>query len=726
MRSILLFGLIILFHGQLFAQNTSAFKLVQAGEKYLKKSDYSSAVKSFKEALSIDPDNKRSLEAIVEIYLNHYQLYDSAAIYIDKQLKHIDQDTNYVIFYNYANCLRLQEKHKEAITQYQFFKQYGLRKAKSNNPLVLQVDQNINYCINAMKNAESIYEPFKVENMDFFINSVESEHTPVYMESENLLLYNGRYQDYDNELMDMDNQYFENIYYFDLEESVASTYNEDIDQKTHQCVVAAVPGSDSIIVFFQNKLWISTYSEDRLNSLMPLPSEFGSYYYQPHGVFSHDRNTFIFSARSEYGKLDLYVSKKLNGVWSTPLLISPKINSAEDEDGPFLSEDGKVLYFSSRGHNSSGGYDLFKSEFKDGEWGTPQNMGYPINSAGDDIYISWKSNGRGGFFASNRNGGFGSMDIYQFGLIKKTVRGSVKDNKGELLADVNVQLIDYELGLVETIKTDASGDFSFLVDPERKFEIKGTKEGYFDDANSLDTYTEDDVIVTNLSLEKDPGISLFIYVQDAETGDPIDSVMVTLQDNMVDERDSILTNTSGSFHYPLADKKLNERGTYNITLRKKGYLVQTLTYNVLFDHEGQYNVLEDMHVKLEKIEIGLDLTKIIDLNPIYFDYNKAIIRPDAAIELDKIVQVMNDNPEMIIELGSHTDSRGSADANLKLSDKRAKASAKYIQERITNPERINGKGYGEEKLVNECSDGVQCSELQHQENRRTEFIIIQM
>ena len=106
--------------------------------------------------------------------------------------------------------------------------------------------------------------------------------------------------------------------------------------------------------------------------------------------------------------------------------------------------------------------------------------------------------------------------------------------------------------------------------------------------------------------------------------------------------------------------------------------------------------------------------------------NKSDIRPDAAIELDKIVKVMNDNPEMIIELGSHTDCRGSSKSNQILSDKRAKASAKYIQERITNPERISGKGYGESKLVNRCSDGVDCSEVEHQENRRTEFIIIQM
>jgi outer membrane protein OmpA-like peptidoglycan-associated protein len=133
---------------------------------------------------------------------------------------------------------------------------------------------------------------------------------------------------------------------------------------------------------------------------------------------------------------------------------------------------------------------------------------------------------------------------------------------------------------------------------------------------------------------------------------------------------------------------------------------------------------------LDKIAVGLDLAKIIDIKPIYFDLGKHAIRPDAAIELDKIVKVMNENPNMVVELGSHTDCRSSAASNMALSDRRAKASAEYIKKRITNPERIYGKGYGETQLTNgcECEGAVKstCSEEEHQENRRTEFKIIKM
>ncbi|MBK6527176.1 MAG: OmpA family protein [Crocinitomicaceae bacterium] len=259
-----------------------------------------------------------------------------------------------------------------------------------------------------------------------------------------------------------------------------------------------------------------------------------------------------------------------------------------------------------------------------------------------------------------------------------------------------------------------------------KFSLLGTKEKYFDGKNKVETFGEQGTFVADLILEKDPGLSLYLLVIDKATNEPIDSVKITVTDNMTGMTDSILTSLTGDYFRPLADKKLNDRGSYNFSIEKKGYLNKTVTFNILFDKEGKYNVHEYLDVTIEKVEVGQDLSKIVELKPIYFDLGKATIRPDAAIELDKIVKVMNDNPNMIVELGSHTDSRGNAKSNQTLSDKRAKSSADYIKQRITNPERIKGVGYGESKLKNECGDGVTCPEEKHQENRRTEFIIISM
>jgi outer membrane protein OmpA-like peptidoglycan-associated protein len=133
---------------------------------------------------------------------------------------------------------------------------------------------------------------------------------------------------------------------------------------------------------------------------------------------------------------------------------------------------------------------------------------------------------------------------------------------------------------------------------------------------------------------------------------------------------------------------------------------------------------------LEKVELGGDLAKMSNLGNIYFDLAKFTIRPDAAKELDKIVKIMNENPAMVVELGSHTDCRNSKAANLKLSERRAASSVDYIKKRIVNPGRISGKGYGESKLLNKCAcEGPKpspCTEEEHAMNRRTEFIILKV
>jgi outer membrane protein OmpA-like peptidoglycan-associated protein len=159
-------------------------------------------------------------------------------------------------------------------------------------------------------------------------------------------------------------------------------------------------------------------------------------------------------------------------------------------------------------------------------------------------------------------------------------------------------------------------------------------------------------------------------------------------------------------------------------------LGKTVDYSNKVPVNGLINLNESMDLSMDKIAVGTDLASIIDIKPIYFDLGKSDIRKDATIELDKIVKVMNDNPSMIVELGSHTDCRSSIKFNMDLSSKRAVASANYIKKRITKPERIYGKGYGESKLKIDCPcEGnvkSNCAEEEHQKNRRTEFVIIKM
>ena len=185
------------------------------------------------------------------------------------------------------------------------------------------------------------------------------------------------------------------------------------------------------------------------------------------------------------------------------------------------------------------------------------------------------------------------------------------------------------------------------------------------------------------------------------------------------------TDKNGNFSSNILDKKFfADKIDLKVRLTKEEYMTQTFDVQLTLDEESDVQLT----YLIDKPEVGKDITEVLEINPIYFDLDKSDIRPDAEIELNKIVSIMNDNPEIKIELGSHTDCRGSKSYNMSLSDRRAKSSAEYIRQRISKPERIFGKGYGESKLVNhcECEDEtrVNCTEEEHQANRRTEFRIV--
>jgi outer membrane protein OmpA-like peptidoglycan-associated protein len=190
------------------------------------------------------------------------------------------------------------------------------------------------------------------------------------------------------------------------------------------------------------------------------------------------------------------------------------------------------------------------------------------------------------------------------------------------------------------------------------------------------------------------------------------------------------TSTSSAFRKPLRGKKIGDKISYEFSMEKEGYLPKRSVFIYDVTKPGDINVNESVDLSLGKVEVGMDIGKMIDLKPIYFDLGKSTIRKDAAVELDKIVAIMKEYPNMSIELGSHTDCRSGAASNMKLSGARAKSSAAYIVKKGIDKTRIVGKGYGETKLLNGCAcEGKvksTCSEEEHAKNRRTEFIITKL
>lgn len=461
-----------------------------------------------------------------------------------------------------------------------------------------------------------------------------------------------------------------------------------------------------------------------------------------HPTLSPD-NKFLYFASdmpNGIGGVDLYKMEIMeDGTFGKPINLGKDINTEGDEMFPWVDELGQ-LFFSSNGHIGLGGLDVFVSfPTKEGSFKNLMNVGIPVNSQRDDFAFVLLKDGSHGYFSSNREGGKGDDDIYSFLLTKPfmkslTLEGVVVDKDSrKILPNALIQLTNEAGEVIASSQTDASGKYQFDLDPEieANYTVSYQKDSFSREVRTFSTVNRNpDVenINVDIELEKEPEFGLLTIVTDKNTKQGIEGVRIRIIDNSNGaEIANVLSSSTGDFKMPLPDRKIGDKLNLTMVVDKEGYLAKKLAYSTTLVKPGIIELNQTLNLELDKLEAGFDLAKIIDIKPIYFDLNKYNIRKDAAIELDKIVKVMNDYPEMVIELGSHTDCRSSYAYNEKLSDNRAKASAAYIKARISKPERIYGKGYGEYKLKNDCAcEGPvksTCSELEHQENRRTEFIV---
>lgn len=457
-----------------------------------------------------------------------------------------------------------------------------------------------------------------------------------------------------------------------------------------------------------------------------------------HPTLSKDGKKLYFASDMPggIGGVDIYsVELFEDGKYGEPMNLGTAINTEGDEMFPWINSENQ-LFFSSNGHVGLGGLDVFVALPKgENTFSKIINVGYPINSNKDDFSFSIHPNNINGFVSSNREEGVGDDEIYSFVLIRPFesslfIKGVITDlNSKEVLPGANLILKDEENNEIASVTADDKGNYSFEIEPDRKYKVYVAKDDYFDNVGNVNAIDRDpsiEFIVVDLELEQDPGLSLYVIIKDHKTGEPLDGVSLTIIDNFTNEKVTINTGENGDYRRVLTDKRLGDRGSYQFIIEKEGYFSKTISYNEEFLKAGQYNVHDAIDLGIDK-EVK-DLAEMVQINPINFDLNKYNIRSDAARELDKIVTVMNEYSEMVVELGAHTDCRGSKSYNEKLSERRAKASAAYIQERITNPNRIYGKGYGESRLLNDCacegSVKVDCSEEEHAINRRTEFKVI--
>ncbi len=456
-----------------------------------------------------------------------------------------------------------------------------------------------------------------------------------------------------------------------------------------------------------------------------------------HPTLTDDGKTmyFVSDMPGTLGSTDIWVTHLENGKWSKPQNLGQATNS-ELRELFRLIFDNEILFFSSDGKIVLGGLDVFYTVPSTDNYFEPQNLGYPLNTSYDEVGFMPKDI-KSGYLSSNRPGGLGGDDIYTFvsdkPIINTAVNFIVKDKESKaILANAEVVMLDDAGKVVGKANSDDKGDVKFNLTPGKNYKSKVTKQGY----KNLELSIPESELAKLGKEKKELLIEKKIFgliglVTDADNNSPIEGVKVTLTDAF--NKSNVLTFTTdnvGQLKHIYNNIKEGDDLSYIMKIEKKGYITKTQAVDISIMKDGFVKLHEQTNTKLAKIKIGTDIGKLVDLKPIYFDVGKWDVRPDGAIELDKIVALMNENPGMVIELGSHTDCRGAAKSNLTLSDKRAKSSAAYIVSKGIGKDRIFGKGYGESKLIYKCScEGKvvsKCSEEEHAQNRRTEFKIVKI
>lgn len=441
-----------------------------------------------------------------------------------------------------------------------------------------------------------------------------------------------------------------------------------------------------------------------MNTVKPLPNTINAPDVNVGTItFSPDGKTMVF-AKGNTGKrkgandVDLYLSRFRNGQWSDPQAIN--INQPDSwESAPAFSQDGRILYFSSNRKGGYGGLDIYTAQMDSrGRFSRVKNLGPEINTAGNESFPYVSENGKL-YLSSDGHPGYGMLDIF---VVNRVGGKTVMENLGQ---PVNSTADDFGI---------------FLFKPDRGFFTSNREGGKGDD--DIYTFINDDpnLKVVNYYLQ---GITYGLRKD--STREVLPNTTVSLLDATGEVMQDFVTGNDGKFLF-----RVFENEDYTLIGETDGYLVERGKYST----KGKSVPVETLKELLTNIT--LDTLLVLDrleknrsyvLNNIYFGFDSAVIRPSAARELDKLVLLLNDNPEIKIEMGSHTDSVDDESYNQRLSQRRAEATVNYLIKKGIAPERLVAKGYGESRPIarNTNPDGTD-NPAGRQKNRRTEFKILEI
>jgi outer membrane protein OmpA-like peptidoglycan-associated protein/tetratricopeptide (TPR) repeat protein len=574
--------------------------------------------------------------------------------YIEKAIQlnpNVDASAQYYL----GRLEHLHANWDKAITAYRAYLTILNTNPSDNRDKIADMNRKIQECVTGkelQKNPQRVF----IDNLGAPVNTSDPEYAPLITADESEVIFTSRRATSTGGKLDPDNQYYEDLYqtnYISGKWTPPVNMGKPINGEDHDATAGLSPDGQKLYIYRNphgGDLYECELQGDHWTEPEHMNKNINSEGHESSVSLSFDGKKLYYISDKEggIGNRDIWFSTMdPKGKWGPSTNMGAPINTIYGEEGVFVHPDGKTIYFSSQGHNTMGGYDIFKSEFKDGKWGEPENLGWPINGPDDDVFFVISANGKHGYFAANKADGQGEKDIYKITFLgpDKPLAMSSEDN---LLA-----------GLAAPVKN---------VEALKPVEIK----------------------TANVTVLKGT-------VTDKISHNPL-GASIEIVDNTINQSIATFTANSASGKYLVT---LPSGKNYGIYVKMDGYLFHSENFDIPVVATYQ-EVTKD--IEMEKIAVG----STIVLRNVFFDYNKSTLKPESSQELDRLVKILQDNPTIRIELSGHTDSRGSDDGNQRLSEARAKSCVDYLVAHGIAMSRLEFKGYGESQPIatNDTEEGM--------------------
>lgn len=629
---------------------------------------YPMALPNYMKAYAFNPNNAFLNYKIGECYLAGDEKQKSIRYY-QKAIK-LNYKVSPDIHYKLGRSFHINYRFDEAIEEYETYrKNLSPEDAREKTETISKLIRECNTAKELIKDSVRVF----IDNVSD-LNSEFPEYGAVITADESSVVFTSRRPGSFGDKVDEFNLYYEDIYTSKKVNGVWQkpvNLGEPINTKDHDAVLGISPDGQKLFLYYGKSggdIMVSNKEGELWTKPEVLAKTINSSLGNENSAsFSFDNRTIYYTSDNtdgveNHGQHDIFkVSRDAKGKWGKPVNLGAIVNSTYDEADVFMHPDGRTLYFASNGHNSMGGYDIFKTTLKDdGEWTKPENIGYPINTPLDDRFFVVAGNGRRAYYASAKEGGKGKHDIYLITFLgpEKQLINSSEDN-----------LIASQIGAVKEKPV-----FEEVVEirTSRLTIVKGSV---------FDGFSEPSV-----PLEAD------IDIADNQTG----QVISTIKSNAA----------TGQFLLTLPSGK-----DYGIAVKKEGYLFHSENFNIPPTSEYQEITLDIKLLKLEKD------SKIV-LKNVFFETASANLDPKSYKELDELIKIMKDHANLKIEISGHTDNSGTRTTNLSLSERRAQSVVNYLAKDVP-VERMVAKGYAFDEPIsdNATPEGRAL-------NRRVEFKIL--